>query len=88
MTHWIMKDRPELEIVPTAAQVLSIAYNLTGTRTIIYMKPGAAGQQISLQLKQYFFVTDYAQYGALTSTLTAEILNITLPALPPWVENE
>jgi hypothetical protein len=88
MKHWVMQDLPELEIIAGAAQVQSVSRNQAGTRTIVYLKPGAAGNVLKLELMQYNFVSKAMLYGLKGFVQTAEILNITLPVLPPWADNE
>jgi|GEM_PF-2993141 len=89
MKHWIMKDLPEMEIVENGSGLAqAIVHNLTGTRSIIYLKNTAAGNTIKLQLKRYVFDVDPANYNKPAYIKNADLLSIDLPALPPWVEEE
>lgn len=89
MKHWIMKDRPELEIIENGSvQVQNIVHNLTGTRTVVYLKNSAAGSAITLQLKKYMFDANPDNYGKQAFVKQVDMLKIQLPSLPPWVEND
>ncbi|MEO5682197.1 MAG: hypothetical protein ABIQ88_06120 [Chitinophagaceae bacterium] len=90
MTHWVMKDKPEMELIEAGATpiVQKIVRTQGGTRTIIYFKPGAAGKQLRLQLKRHSFTHVMSEYGTIGHFRLIDILNITLPVLAPWEQQE
>ncbi|MBE7169245.1 MAG: hypothetical protein INR73_01560 [Williamsia sp.] len=89
MKHWVNTERPELELIEFGTSVVqSMSYNQTGSRTIVYLKPGAAGSTIRLSLLKHLFTLDPDQYDIPANKLLAEMLNIQLPTVPPWEEED
>ena len=86
MIQWVMKDKPELELVEAAdtAAVMQMSHTNGGARTIVYLKPGAAGTQLHLQMKKHLFSVSPADYDAAANVQLFEVMNIQLPAEAPW----
>ena len=90
MKHWIMKDKAEMEVIEAAdtSVVQKIVRTQGGARTIVYLKNDAAGKQIHLQLKKHTFTHVMADYGTPATFTVFDVLNIKLPAVAPWNEEE
>jgi hypothetical protein len=88
MKHWVTAELPELEIVGGDSTAAAIVHNLSGTRTMIYLAAGAGGKNLSLLLQQNAFVLNPDEYRTLGNFSHEQLLNITLPTLPPWADND
>ncbi|WP_121355640.1 OmpA family protein [Flavisolibacter nicotianae] len=88
--HWVMKDKLELELLeaPDTSVVQKISRTQGGTRTIVYLKPDARGRQIHLQLKKHIFTHVEEEYGQAGHFALHDAINMTLPKLAPWEEED
>jgi hypothetical protein len=88
--HWVMKDKLELELSEAAdtSVVQKISHTQGGSRTIVYLKPDAKGRQIHLQLKKHIFTHVEAEYGQAGHFVLHDVMNVALPKLAPWEEED
>ncbi len=88
MKHWVTKDLPELEIIGGGNAIKATVRNLAGTRTIVYLADDAGGKDLGLLLQQNDFVLKPEDYRTLGNFSAKPLLDITLPTLPPWADND
>lgn len=88
--HWVMKDKPEMEIIEaTATSVVDrIVRTQAGNRTVVYLKADAPGKPIQLQLKKHLFTHVMEDYDQPGSFELFDLLNIELPSIAPWAEED
>lgn len=88
--RWVMQDKPELELVEgtDTSVVQTFSHTGGGSRTIVYLKPDARGKKIHLQLKKHLFTHVEAEYGQGGHFTLHDALNLTLPKLAPWEEED
>ena len=68
--------------------VSSIAHTQGGARTIIYLQNNAAGKQLHLQLKKHVFTHVMDDYGQPGHFDVFDVMNIKLPSVAPWAEED
>lgn len=90
MLHWVMKDKAEMELVEAAdtSVVSRLSHTQGGARTIVYLKGNAAGKQIHLQLKKHQFTHVVSEYGTAGHFELFDALNLKLPSIAPWAEED
>jgi large repetitive protein len=88
--HWVMTDKLELELFEASdtSVVARISHTVGGSRTIVYLTPDAKGKPIHLQLKKHIFTHVEQEYGQAGHFEEFDALNLTLPSLAPWEEED
>jgi large repetitive protein len=90
LKHWVMSDKPELELIEASdtSVVQHFSHTKSGARTLVYLKPDAKGKSIHLQVKKHIFTHIESEYGQTGHFELFDALNITLPDLAPWEEED
>jgi large repetitive protein len=85
MQHWVVENKPEFEIVEKGSNsVLKFVHTEGGTRTLVYLKNGVAGQDLTLVWRRHAFSLDPNLYNAPANLIDFDILRIKIPMQAPW----
>jgi large repetitive protein len=90
MKQWIMKPKAEMQFLEDAstAAVQKIVHTQGGGKTIFYLKPTAAGSLIKLNIRKHVFTLKIEEYNTAAFYNDINIINLKLPAVAPWDEQD